>query len=796
MLANYFKSAFRLLVKEKLYTLINIIGLSIGLAGSFMMYSWVTSETNFDRFPERDRIFRLTTHWDNSTEQGIASTYPMMRSRVLSLFPEVEQSARIYNQGLLGTKTRITYKDKIFINNRMYYADSSFFRIFPFRLIAGQSLSLDKPNGVVITQSTAKKIFGTEDPVGEVITVGVDFPYEITAVMEDIPYNTHFHFDLVVPMQSHPWIRQAEENVWSGVVFHTYVKLRDGSSAESLQAKINTFMDNFPDDPQHIGKGYDFRLQPVGEIHLESDLKFELEENGNVYYVYLFSSIAAIVLLVAIINYTNLTTARHTQRLKEVGVRKILGAHKAQLINQFMMESFLVTVVALTLAMLLIQLAQPLMLSVAGAEHFRQPLWNAFTLLAGVGLSLILAIVTGIVPALFLASFKPVRLFKSNLGTFARGATLRKLLVISQFTVSIALTICTIIIYQQVSYIREANLGYDKEHTLVLNIGYNEVRKQYQTLKSLLLEHTSITGAAAVSQLPSDIQTGENIDVSPSQHLGVYCASVDPDFFDVMQVHVRNGKPLIQSILPSDSLNYFVLNEAALKQLGWTESEAINKNISIRHGNQKPGPVLGVIDNFHYQSFHHQIEPLVLEFNPRDFQYLLVKIKPERTAETIAFIGNIWKQVAGAIPFDFTFLDQEYNQLYRAENRSASLFIAFSIVALVVSLLGLFGLSSFAVEKRTREIGLRKVFGARIRNIMILTSKDFIGLLAISFLLAVPIGLYFIRSWLSEFVFRIDIEPTPFIIGGAANILFALIILSYHIVGISRTNAVDTLRYE
>jgi putative ABC transport system permease protein len=797
MFRNYLQAAFRILIKERVYTIINIIGLAIGLASCFLIFSWVKSEQSYDRFPGSDRIFRVTTHQDESSEPGIASTYPMMKNRVLNQFPEVEACVRVFDQGFLGSKTRVTYHDKVFIDNRFYYADSTFLHVFPLAIAKGDGKTcLSKPNAIILTESTARKIFGDEDPIGKTIRVGVDFDFEVTALVKDIPFNSHYHFDLLASMQSHPWIKNAENNVWSGVVFHTYIKLKDRNDAAGLQRKIKAFMDNFPDDPQGIGKSYDFRLQPIEDIHLTSHLKFELEENGNIYYVNLFITIASLVLLVAIFNYINLTTARHTQRVKEVGVRKIFGAGRRQLIHQFVIESCVLCLVAFVLAFFLVEIVRPILSNLFGSDFFNTSFWTAPVLLAAVALCVVIGLATGVIPALFLSSFKPVKLFKANLGTFAKGATLRKFLVVSQFTVSIALTISTAIIYKQLVFIREADLGYDKEHTVVLNIGYAEVRKQYTTLKTALGNHSTILGSTAASQLPTDIQTGENIDVSVNQSHGVNCASVDPDFFNVMGIEVKAGQQLIQSIIPNDSLNYFVLNESALKELGWSEAEALNKSMSIRHGNQKPGPVRGVIRDFHFQSFHNSIGALVLEFNPRDYQYLLVKIKPEHTEETIQYISEVWKKVAGSIPFDFMFLDQEYDKIYRAESRSSILFIIFSVVALFISLLGLFGLSAFAAEKRTKEIGLRKILGAGVNNIMLLVSRDFIFLLMASFFFALPIGYYFMKTWLTDFVFKVNIHPSLFVWAGVINILFALLTLTYHTIRIAKTNPVDTLKYE
>lgn len=798
MIRNYLLATFRVLAKEKLYTIINSVGLAIGLSACFLIYSWVQFETSYDTwFSDHDRTYRVITQWDESTEPGIASTYPMVRTRVLSQFPEVVASARLFDQGFLGSKTMITVGDKVFTDNKFFYGDSTTLRVFPFTMTAGNaSTALKAPNSAIITQTTALRFFGKEDPLGKIIVVGANKELEVTGVVQDLPHNSHFHFDVMASMLSHPWIKGAENNVWSGVVFHTYVKLKEGASPVELEGKMSDFLDHFPDDPQQIGRNLNLRLQPVHDIHLKSNMKFEFEPNGNIMYVYWFSTIAVLVLLVALINYTNLATARHTRRFREVGVRKVLGASRSQLVTQFMMESLMITWLAFMLAVLIVESARPVLLSLSGQEYFAASFLRPGILLAGVLISSGVGLATGVFPALGLSSFKPVKLFKADLGASSGGITIRKVLVVSQFAISIALTICTAISYRQVNYLQNARLGYDPEHTLVLNIGFREIQGKYALLKSELAGNSSIIGSTASSQLPTDIQTGENIDVSRSQTLGVNCVSVDPDFFKVMGIPVRQGDALISSIQASDSLNRFVLNASAVNAIGWSEENAVNKLISIRHGNQKPGPVMGVVNDFHFQSLHHAIGPLVFEFNPDDYQYLLVKVKGENFSETIRFIQSKWETVAGGIPFDYLFLDQEYDNLYKGEKRSGTLFVVFSIVAVIVSLLGLFGLSSFAVERRTKEIGLRKIMGAGTPGILLMISRDFLFLLVISFAIAIPAGYWFMTAWLSNFASRVDIGPGLFLAAGLINILFGLIILSYHGLRISATDPVETLRCE
>ena len=798
MIRNYLLGSLRVFSKEKLYAVINTLGLAIGLATCFLIYSWVSFETSYDTsLPDSDRVYRVVTSGEDSGEEGIASTYPMVKTRILEQFPEIEASTRLFDRGFLGTKTRISYNDQVFVDNDFYYGDASTLDVFPFEMIHGEAeTALDKPNSVILTRETAEKLFREEDPIGQEIIMGSGREFEVTAVIENLPSNLHFHFDLLASMQAHPWVKRAEENLWSGIVFHTYVKLQNGSSPEQLESKIAEVLHNFPDDPDHVGRSLGLQLQPVRDIHLKSNMQFELQANGNIKYIYLFVTIALLVLVVAIFNYTNLTTARHTRRFQEVGVRKVLGASRLQLITQFLTESGVITVLALVLALLMVKLAQPWLAVVAGEAYISTDIMRPDILLTAVAIAMLIGFLTGLAPALTLSSMKPIKLFKANLSTGGRGVTVRKVLVVSQFTVAIALMICTAITYKQVRYMQKADLGYDMAHTIVLNIGYDEIREKYQVLKSELLNNPSIIGATATSQLPTDIQTGENIDLPNSQSLSVNCISVDPDFFRVMDVKIVQGDHIIPSIVASDTINHFVINERVLKAAGWTEENAANELISIRHGNQEPGRVMGVVSNFHFQPLHQQIGALVLEFDPRQYQYLLVKVQPDNIDDVISYIENAWEGISPNIPFDYMFLDQQYDNLYKSEKRSSTLFIAFSIIAIFISLLGLFGLSAFAVERRTREIGLRKILGARNPNILYVLSKDFLVLLIISFVLSIPAGYFYMDMWLADFAFRTRIGVSLFIIAGGINILLGLMTLSYHGLRIAQNNPADTIRHE
>jgi len=796
MIRNYFRSTFRLFSKEKLYVFINTVGLAVGMATCFLIYVWVQFELSYDRsYPDHDRIYRVVTLWNNSDEEGCATAFPMVRTRVLSQFPEVLSSARLFDQGFLGSKTLISTADKVLTDLKFYYGDSSALSLFNLPMISGDATALSRPNTIVVSETTARKFFGNADVIGKTLKIGQDRDMEITGVVKDLPANAHFHFDVMASMRSHPWIKNAENNLWSGVVFHTYAKLTPGSDPKALESKMAALLNEFPEDHNHFGRQVDLRLQRVTDIHLNSNYKFELEPNGNATTVYLFITIAILVLIVAIVNYTNLATARHTQRYREVGVRKSMGAARSQLVVQFMIESWLIAMLAFLLAFVLAESARPVLLSLSSKAIFSESFFQLRVLFGGLGLTMLVGFITGILPALALSSFSPARLFRP-LGGAPRGITVRKALIVSQFSVSILLTLCTAITYRQVTYLRQARLGYSTDHILVLDISLPGARENVRTLKSEMSHMPGVLGATAVSQLPTDIQTSENIDVSSSESQGVYCVSVDPDFFNVMGIPLIDGADRVLALQPNDTTNYFVLNRSAVDAAGWTAGEASGRNIRIRHGNMKPGPIVGVAEDFHFQSLHHPMGPLAIEFHPESYQYLLVKVKPEGLTQTVESISGLWKKLAGGIPFNYQFLDEQYNKLYRTEQQSGSLFIVFASIAVFISLLGLFGLASFAMERRTKEIGMRKILGANAWNIGVLVSKNFLVLIAIAFLIAVPLGYGYETNWLSQFAFRTEIGPGLFLACGLLNAGLALLTLMYHTIRISNTDPVSALRYE
>ena len=797
MFRNYLLSSLRMLMGDRLYAGINTFGLTIGLTTGFLIFLWVSIELNYDQYPDHERVYRITSGWDG-TDDRISSTYPMMKEKVLSRFPEIENTVRLYNPQLQGSKSRTAIGEKIFTDSKVYYADSSFFSVFPFEIRRGNKLHLfDAPNAVVLTEKAAGIYFGDSDPLGKTLLLNNSTELVVTGVMQNIPSTNHFNFDLLVSMESHPWVKGAEERLWSGIVFHTYIKTKPGADVNALQSKINEYMDNFPDDPKGYGKAMNMMLQPVSDIHLTSHMRFELQPNGNSTYVYLFITIAILVIVVACINYINLSTARYTKRVKEVGIRKVLGAMRKQLVLQFLSESVIIAFAAFALSVILVQLSLPWMEQTSGQLIPLSALYNWKVVAIFLGIVLVVGLGSGFFPAIVLSNVKPVRLFKPVFSFSSSGNSLRKGLVVFQFSISIILSIATVVTYQQLRYIQTTNLGFDKEQVLSLPIRYSEVLPRYQELKSALLTNSNILSVAAASQLPTNIIEAENIDIeNDSETHGVHYISVDQDFFQVMGIAVQEGRTKLEGLNPEPNVNRFVLNELAVKELGWRNEEAVGKRMKIRHGNMEMGEVVGVVSDFHFQSLHENIKPLAIEFNPEMYEYLLLKIAPGKSREAIDFVQGQWKKFAGNIPFDYNFLDQQYDQLYRNEARMGSLFLVFASIASLIALLGLYGLASFTVEKRTKEIGIRKVMGASVTNIVRLLVKDFSGILLIALVIALPLSFYYATQWLASFAYHITLAPAVFVLAGLVNVALALATLFYHGIKAAANNPVTSLRSE
>lgn len=795
MLKNYLKTAFRNLYFNKTQTIIKTVGLAIALCVSIAIFSWVKFELSYDGFhKDADNIYRIVL--DNE-----AVTAPPGFKKIFDRIPGIENSVRLFKAGFLGESQQVSYGNKIFTNDEIYYSDDEFFKVFSFPLLRGNPDDvLKKTNTAIITESTAKKYFGSENPVGKILMLSGNHELEVTGVMKNIPANSHFHFDILINMK--------DNRMWNGIdrinfgsmwIFPTYLKINPNTNIETVRQKIIDEIQPYQYKPEVIA------FQKLKDIHLHSAYSMELEANGDMSYVYLFSIVGILIIIMSSINYINLTTAQAFKRIKEIGIRKTVGALKHHLIFRFLGESITVSVISFLFAVILLELVAPLFMSITGVKFFRGIFNESFVLLIAFLFTILIGALTGIFPAIVLAKQNIMNSIKSGL-TAANGRNRsRAYLVVFQFCISIILIASSLIIYNQMDYIRNKKLGYDKDQVLVLNIGRNLHANNIDVLKKSVALNSNISGVTVCSQLPTDIKTGEGVNTEDGKRYECFWAAVDKDFFKTMKIKFDKGENRIDELSIDQNAdlktfkNKFVVNQTFLKTSGIKIGDTDNQSLIIRHGNMEPGSIIGVVEDFHFESLHDPIRPLVFEFTPMDNwlnKYMLVRINANNISGALDYVKQQWKDVAENIPFDYFFLDDEYNSLYKAETQTGSLFALFTFVSILIIVLGLLGLIAFIANQKTKEIGIRKVLGASIGNILLLLSKKFIAWVLIANIIAIPVAYYFMNKWLQSFAYRVEIGWWVFALSGGIALLIALATVSFQAVKAAIANPVEALRYE
>ncbi len=792
MLGNYFKLAFRNLNKYKVLSLIKIIGLSIGLTVLIAIFSWVNNEVSYDKFHEgADRIYRLVMY-DNYVMA------PPGFKEVLDKTSGIEYSVRLFKASFLGERTKISYKDKVFTNDELYYADSDFFNVFSFPLIQGDiATALQNPHAAVITESTAKKYFPNTDPIGKMLTIGDNDKVEVTGILKDIPGNSHFHFDILANLEGHAWNINFS-TFGSAWVFPTYVKIAENANIKSIEQNISETLCSFPEPPD-----IKYNFQPITDIHLHSHKTGELEANSDIRYVYIFSAVGFLILLIAAINYINLTTASSFKRMKEISIKKVIGASRKHLLFQFVSESLIISMIAFVFALVILELIKPFIISQLNTSFF-QNTSNEMIILSVVFLfTILMGFVTGFIPGITLSNFTIISLQKSYSVPCSKKGFTSRVLVIFQFCISIVLITCSLVIYNQMQYIQNKKLGYDKDQILVIHTGYKEIEKKIDVLKDEIIQNPNIYDVSSCSQLPANIITAEGINTEDGTRYESCYISADKDFFQTLGISILKGKDEIKNlnirsdISVKDYSNKFVVNKALLDKIGIDISNAQNTSLLIRHGNMQYGSIIGVVDNFHFSSLHEPIRPLVIEFTPwNNKEYLLIKVNTQDLSKTISFIRNKWKSISSDLPFEYSFLNQEYNNLYHSEMQTGLLLVTFTIISIVIIMLGLLGLISFTTAQRTKEIGIRKTVGATSLNILTLLLKRFLVWTAIATAIAWPIAFYFMHNWLENFAFRIHLTPLPFLISGFIALFIALATIIWHALKAAHTNPAKVMKYE
>lgn len=788
MLKNYLLVALRTLRRQKGYTSINMLGLATGVACCLFLLLYVRDELSYDRYHEHaDEIYRVNLA---IPEVGriIALTPTIIAPLLKREFPEVEAATRIEANGGL-----INYGDQTFDERAFYYADSTVFDVFTFPLILGdEATALVRPNTVVITESTARKYFGNADPLGKTLKRNNDQEYEITGVMTDLPANSHLQFDFLASFASRQY--WASNEIWGSANFYTFVRLGNQDQLPGLERKAADLLAALRASG---AEPRDFELQPLTKIHLTSGIEYELDSSGDMTYVVGFSTLAVLILLMACINYMNLSTARSTLRSKEIGLRKSLGAFRQQLVGQFYGEAVLLTFGALVAAFGIVSAGLPWFNSLSGKALVISDLFSPAILALAAAVFILVGLVAGSYPALFLSALKPVRALRGQ-STAGRGsARIREGLVVVQFGISAFLIVATLVVIGQLKFMQNENLGFDKEHIVELQMNDPTLFQSYSSIRDAMADNPSIVAVSAVNQIPGQLGWTSRFraaGMSEDEEFLIKGMPSETGVVDALGLELLAGTAFPTTIALPDSVNYqFILNETTISRLGWTPDEAIGRRVSVP---PRDGTVIGVVKDFNYNSMHVAIEPLAIWYQPNEIRRYVARIKPGQTEAAIEHIRRTWIDFAPSVPFSYRFIDDIYDRLYADEERMSNVMKVFALLAIGVACLGLLGLASFTVDKRTREIGVRKVLGASVTDIVGLLSKDFLLLVGIAFVLAIPATLFVLSRWLGGFAYRITPGPGMFAIAAFAILAIALLTVSSQAIRAATADPTKSLRYD
>lgn len=804
MLKNYFKIALRNLWRNKAFSAINIFGLAIGIATCLLIMLFVQNELSYDRFNEKaGRIVRVVFRGSVQGEQlKEANVMPPVARTLLAEYPEVQEATRIMN----GGAPRITYEDKSFKQAQVALVDSNFFQVFTIPLLQGDAkTALVQPYTVVVSQALAHNYFGNSNPIGKVLRFkDWEKPCRVTGVFDKVPVNSHFHFDVFASLATVPDAKSAS---WMTSNYFTYLVLPAGYDYKALEVKLPRVVEKYlgPQLQKSIGMSFtQFRqkgnnlglfLQPLTDIHLRSDFTGNLEPGGDVRYVYIFGAIALFMLLVACINFMNLSTAGASKRAREVGVRKVLGSVQGQLIAQFLLESVLLTLVALLLAVALVGLVLPVFNELAGkhlALDFATHLGLVPALLV---FGVLIGVLAGSYPAFYLSSFNPVTVLKGRFTSGRNSIGLRSGLVVFQFCISITLMISTLVVYQQLHYIQNKKLGYDKDNVLVLSETWL-LGQHVEAFRAQLLQDPRVVSVSTSGYLPAGSTFANNFLIFPdgnaSQLVKALRYEVDAHYIPTLGMQLVAGRNFSKQF--SADTAGVVINEKAAATFGWTQN-ALGHTLtnSDNAGHKVTYRVIGVVKDFHFKSLHEPISPLLMTMGNNNGA-ILVKVKTQDIAGLLSTLKKEWSRFSPGEPMPYSFLDERFLETYETERKTGRILYLFAALTVFVACLGLFGLATFTAEQRTKEIGIRKVVGASVPNIVALLSKDFLRLVLIANLVAWPVAWWIMRQWLQEFAYRISLSWWLFAVAGAAALLVALVTVSFQAIRAARVNPVKNLR--
>ncbi len=810
MFKNYLKIAWRNIRKNKTFSIINITGLAIGLSCFLLIALYVMDELSYDRFyPDANRIYRINSDIKfGGADLHMPVTSDMMGELLKKDYPQVEQYTRIYTfSGDKLIKKGNDYIDEAKVAN----VDSTFFDVFKLPVIEGDiKHALIEPNTVVLDESAAKKYFGTTHVVGKTIELRDEKNpfYKITGVVKDIPRNAHFHFDFFFSMKNvdYNWGQITSHN------FYTYLRLKQGADYKAFEKNFDHYIDkyvlpdakkfmniNSMDEFKKAGNSLVYSMMPLTDIHLYSNRSFELSPAGSIQYVYIFSAVALFILLIACINFMNLTTAHSANRAKEVGIRKVLGTEKRNLVSQFLFESTLMVTLSLIIAVAIAYFVLPLFNDVANKQMALNSLFSPYILPLLIALPFVVGLLAGSYPAFYLSAFKPIEILKGKLKLGSKSGGLRSVLVVFQFAVSIVLIVGTIVVYKQLNYIQTKNLGYNKDQVLIVN-GVSALNDNTNAFKNEILQLPGVTSGTLSGYLPvsnsyrSDNTYSKEAVLTPKNGFDMQNWRIDYDYIKTLGMQIIKGRNFSRDFGGDSTAT--IINETTAKILGY--ADPIGKKIytsTDAQGHMASYTIIGVVKNFNFESLHQDVGPLCFLLGG-GFGSGVFKVNTSNIQNLITQIQNKWKALAPGLPFSYRFLNESFDEMYRAEQRVGKIALIFSVLAIFIACLGLFGLATFIAEQRTKEIGIRKVLGASVQGIIQMLSKDFMKLVAIAFIIAAPLAWWAMNIWLQDFAYRINIEWWFFALAGLGALAIALVTISFQAIKAATANPVKSLRTE
>ena len=787
MIGNYFKVAIRNLLKHKGYSFINITGLAIGITCSVLIFLFVQHELSYDHFHESaDRLYRvgLTFTHEGRPPMQHANTPGALGPALLAEIPLIEAAARIS----IKAPAYVTYQDARFYEDNVRWVDASIFKIFSFPFLKGNpQTALNTPYSVVITKKIAHKYFGDHDPIGEILTVRDSLSFTVTGVLTQHATPSHFVFDMLLHDPS------MQTGNWGTFNHYTYIRLTKTATHQEAESQLRNIFTHFNPEIETKRKfTMQFFLQPITDIYLHSRLLFEIGPTSTMATLTIFSSIALFILLIACANFINLSIAQSFNRIREVGMRKVVGAQRQQLIRQFLGESLLTATIALTFALFFIDLTMPTF-NAFTQKHITLNL-NSNTLCVLIGLAFAIGLGAGFYPAFLLSRFHPIEVIKGTHRSLYSATTLRKGLVIFQFTISIVLLISTSIVNQQLQHMKNQNVGFQKDQIVLVKWRWNpDIQKRYQTIKKALLKHPQVTHITASHSIPGSIMPNMGFYAEGGTRGHIDMLLVDHDFVKTYGLNIIAGRDFSQE-MPTDANNAILINESAVLDLGWkTPQKALGKEFKMpSYG----GKVVGIIKDFHFYGLQTTIQPLVLDIAPFMFMYFSIRINGNNISQTLDALARIWSIQVPNRPFDYSFLDADFDSQYRSEERMDRMCFIFSTLAILIGCLGLFSLAAFSAEQRKKEIGIRKVLGASINSMIFLLTRDFVKLILIANCIAWPIAYYIMTQWLQDFAYRTTLSINTFFLCGLIALIIALLTISYQAIKAAQANPIDSLRYE